>query len=50
MIQSLDLKIIAEGVETKDDLDFVQNLAWIKFKGIIMINHLHTELEINIYR
>jgi len=33
MIQSLDLKIIAEGVETKDDLDFCTSLSVDKIQG-----------------
>jgi len=33
MIQSLDLKIIAEGVETKDDLDFCTQLNVDKIQG-----------------
>jgi len=47
MIQSLDLKIIAEGVETKDDLDFCTKLQVDKIQGYYYDKPLTiSELEI----
>jgi len=51
MIQSLDLKIIAEGVETKDDLDFCTKLCVDRIQGYYYDKPLTTnEFEVKYFQ